>query len=244
MVKISVTIISFNEEHNIAACLESVQWADEIIVVDSFSTDNTVAVAKKYTDKVYQSEWQGYVEQNNVALNYANHEWVLRLDADERVTPELVSEIQKVLGNSSPLSGYRIPRKIFFMGRFLKRPECHHLRLFKRKDARWVGGKVHERVALKGKIGHLTHPILHYSHQNLAKTIDKLNSYTDLAKDGENRFPLLLHLTVGGIFTFLQEYFLYYRFLDGMPGLIYSQEKSFYVFTKYAKRWENAQLGK
>lgn len=241
MDKLSVTVITFNEEHNIEACLQSVQWADEIIVVDSFSTDKTVSLAKKYTDKVFQCEWKGYVEQNNLALKFTTQKWVLRIDADERVTPELASEIKKVLRIPGELNGYRIPRKIFFLGRFLKRPEHHQIRLFKMNGALWKGGKVNERLEVKGKTGRLTYPILHYSHQNLSKTIDKLNIYTSLDNEGTHRFSILFHLAFDWIFTFFKEYLFYYRFLDGIPGLIFSQEKCFYVFTKYAKRWEKLQ---
>lgn len=238
MNKLSVTIITFNEENNIAACLESVKWADEIVVVDSFSKDRTVEIAKKYTEKVYQYPWEGYVQQNNIALGKATLPWVLRLDADERVTPKLAEEIKKVLNSNGDYSGFRVPRKISFMGRFLKRPERHHLRLFKKEKTRWVGGKVHEHAEVEGKIGRLSQSILHYSHQNISKSIEKLNVYSSLHVDGKNRFPLFFHLALGWVFTFCQEYFFYYRFLDGMPGLIYSQQKSFYVSTKYAKRWE------
>lgn len=240
MSKLSVTIITYNEEKNLQGCLESVKWADEIVVVDALSSDRTLEIAKKYTDKVFKNEWKGFVEQSNFALEQASHEWVLRLDADERVPPSLAEEIQGILNGSLTPKAYRIPRKIFFMGRLLKRPEGHFLRLFKRGSGVWEGGKVHEGLKINGKIGSLKNPFYHHPPGGMSKAIEKLNSYTTLDEGGSNRFPLKLHLYLGGLFAFLWEYFFFYRFLDGVPGLIYSKQISFYHFTKYAKRWERS----
>jgi len=236
--KLSVTIITYNEEKNLQGCLESVKWADEIVVVDALSSDRTLEIAKKYTDNVFENEWKGFVEQSNFALEKASHEWVLRLDADERVPPPLAAEIQNTLNDSFTYTAYRIPRKIFFMGRLLKRPEGHFLRLFKKGSGVWEGGKVHENLKVTGKIASLKNPFYHHPPGGLSKAIEKINYYTTLDENGPSRFPLKLHLYLGGLFAFLREYFFYYRFLDGVPGLIYSKKRSFYHFAKYAKRWE------
>ncbi len=238
MNKLSVTLITHNEERNIRDCLESVKWADEIIVVDAFSTDHTVAIAREYTDRVRTQAWSGYASQNNSAINDATHEWILRVDADERVDPDLAMEIRQVLSAPDTCSGYRIPRKIFFLGRFLRRPERHHVRLFRKDKARWVGEEIHEVLVVSGTIGRLKKPMHHLYARELAPHIDKLNRYTTLHRNGKNRLPSVIQLLVGGLYTFCLEYFVYYRFLDGIPGLIYSRMRSFYSFTKYAKRWE------
>lgn len=240
MDKLSINIITKNEENNIKECLESVKWADEIIVVDSFSTDKTVEIAKHYTDKVYQHEWPGYVEQDNRCLEYSNNDWILRLDADERVSPQLVQEIKKVLENSNGYSAFRIPRKNYFMGRFLKRPERHLIRLFKRDGSHWAGPRIHEHIVVKGETSKLTHPLIHFFTPDLNVWIDKLNRYTELSVVKQNRYWALFEMIFGAPYTFIREYFFYYRILDGIPGFIYSKIRSFYSFTKYAKRWEKA----
>lgn len=237
MHKISVTVITHNEERNIRACLESVRWADEIVVVDANSTDQTCAIAREYTDRVYQQEWLGYASQNNRAIALATHEWIFRLDADERADPDLARETRSVVTAPADYSGFRVPRKIFFLGRFLTRPERHHVRLFNKGKARWVGDAIHEVLVVDGKIGHLQTPIHHMYVRELAPFVDKLNRYTTLHEHGGNRMPPVVLLVLGAPYTFLLEYFLRYRFLDGMPGFIYSMMRGFYTFTKYAKRW-------
>ncbi len=237
MNKLSVTVITYNEERNIRDCLESVKWADEIIVVDSFSTDRTVDIAREYTDRVYQQKWLGYASQNNRAIAHATHEWILRVDADERVDPDLAGEIRQSLSAPGSCHGYRIPRKIFFLGRFLRRPERHHVRLFRKDRARWVGEEIHEVLVVDREIGRLRRPIYHLYVREIDPFIDKLNRYTTLHRSGKNRLPPVVQLMLGGMYAFILEYFVYYRLLDGIPGLIYSRMRSFYTFTKYAKRW-------
>jgi len=237
MNKVSVTVITHNEERNIRDCFESVKWADEIIVVDAFSTDRTVAIAREYTDRVYQQDWSGYASQNNRAIAHATHEWILRVDADERVDPDLAREIRQVLSAPGSCNGYRIPRKIFFLGRFLTRPERHHVRLFRKDKAHWVGEEIHEVLVVDGKTGRLRKPIHHLYVREIDPFIDKLNTYTTLHRSGKNRLPSVVQLMLGGMYTFVLEYVVHYRFLDGIRGLIYSRMRSFYTFTKYAKRW-------
>jgi glycosyltransferase involved in cell wall biosynthesis len=237
MNKLSVTVITYNEERNIRDCLESVKWADEIIVVDAFSTDRTAAIAREYTDRVYEQTWEGYASQNNRAIAHATHDWILRVDADERVDAALAGEIRRVLSKADLCSGYRIPRKIFFLDRFLRRPERHHVRLFRKDKAQWVGEEIHEVLVVDGRVGRLRNPIYHLYVREIDPFIDKLNRYTTLHQRGANRSPPTVQLFLSGTYTFVREYFLYYRILDGIPGLIYSRMRSFYSFTKYAKRW-------
>ena len=239
MNRVSATVIVHNEERHIRDCLESLKWADEIIVLDAFSTDKTVAIAREYTDRVHQQSWLGYASQNNMAISHATHEWILRVDADERVDPELAAEIREVLSAPGRYSGYRVPRKIFFLGRFLSRPERHHVRLFRRDKARWEGEEIHEVLVVGGPVGRLRRPLSHLFVEDLDAYLDKLNRYTTRHRGGNSRLAPVLAMLLGGVYTFVREYFIYYRFLDGIPGFIYSRMRSFYTFAKYAKRWES-----
>ena len=166
MNKICGLVICKNEEKNIEACLKSILWCDEIVVADSFSSDNTLNIAKRYTDKIYQNEWKGFAAQRKFALSKAGSEWILSLDADERCTPELESEIRSVLSaDNVSEEGFEIPRKSFFLGKWIKHcgwyPD-HQLRLF-RKDSGYVKERlVHEGYEVNGKIGKLRNDILHF----------------------------------------------------------------------------------
>ncbi len=164
MPKLSVTIITKNEAANIGAALESVAWADELIVVDSGSTDETVGIARRYTDRVSSREWEGYGAQKNHAAGLAEHDWILSLDADERVSPELAVEIRERLAREPPHPGYRIPRVTSYLGRWIRSTDWYpdyQLRLYDRRAARWNARSVHESVSTDGTVGRLRNELHH-----------------------------------------------------------------------------------
>jgi glycosyltransferase involved in cell wall biosynthesis len=243
--KITVTIITFNEEQNISECLRCVDWADEIIVVDSFSTDKTVEIAKKFTDKVIQVEWKGYSAAKNYALQLAQNNWVLSLDADERVTPELAKEIHSILESAGDsFDGYEVARRAYFLGKWIR--HCgwypgYTLRLFKKSAGSFSNSLVHERLNFKGKTGKLKNDLLHYTDRNIFQYFEKFNRYTALAVDdmaGKGKKFKVIDLIFRPLFTFLKMYFLRGGWLEGIHGLILSVFSAAYVFIKYAKLWE------
>jgi glycosyltransferase involved in cell wall biosynthesis len=243
MAKLSVVVICFNEEAILGECLSAVQWADEIVVLDSFSTDGTLAIARSYTTQVFQSEWQGYARQKSLALTYASHPWVLSLDADEVVSPELAREIQSLLAREPDLAGYRVPRMAFYLGRFLR--HCWYpdlkIRLFQRGRGRWSEHEVHESVLLDGPAGRLEHPLFHYSFPSLQDHLQTVQQYTTLGAESlvrSGRSFSLARLLGSPLFMFLQHYVGKRGFLDGIPGLIASVLSAFHEFVKYAKLYE------
>jgi len=241
-ISLSVCIICCNEARNIRRCLESVNWAGEIIVVDSLSSDDTIEIARKYTDSVFQRTWTGYADQKNHALSKAHGEWVLSLDADEAVTPPLKEEILGEITRPETKEGYRIPRRSFYQGRWI----CHsgyypdrQLRLFKRKKARWIGGRVHERVEITGEVGELRNDILHYPYKGVIsgqlQTVDNFSGLMaeDLHEKGKRFRPILL--LSRPFFKFLEVYLLKRGFLDGVPGLIIAATSAYALFVRYVK---------
>ena len=185
MPKVSVTIITLNEAAHIEAAIQSVAWADEIIVVDSGSSDATVSLARAKGARVSERAWTGWIDQKNHAAQLAAHDWILSLDADERVTPELAAEIRKALHRRNRAHrGYRIPRVAFHLGRWIRTTDFYpdyQTRLYDRRAARWRGRYVHESVLVDGGAGTLTHELQHYSFANLADHLDRLNRYSTLA---------------------------------------------------------------
>ncbi|OIP39279.1 hypothetical protein AUJ95_05745 [Candidatus Desantisbacteria bacterium CG2_30_40_21] len=240
---ISVIIITHNEEKNILACLSSVKWADEIVVVDAFSTDNTKKLAEEFGAKVFQVKWQGYGKQKNYALSLANGDWILSLDADERITPELAEEIQTVMPHSQ-MDGYQISRKAYFLGKWIRHSGWYPdycLRLFRKDKARFVEKPVHEFVELDGKMDQLKGVLLHYTDTCLEHYLHKLCCYTTLAADelaAKNKKASLGDIIIRPSFIFVKMYVLKKGWMDGMHGFILAVLSSFYVFVKYAKLWE------
>lgn len=243
MTGLTVTVITRNEAVNIAAALESVSWADEIVVVDSESTDDTVAIARRYTDKVIVRPWPGYVAQKNFAAGEARHDWILSLDADERISAPLAAEIRGLAGSAEP-AGYRVPRVTFHLGRWLRSTDWypdHQLRLYDRRRARWAGRLVHESVRADGPVGILTGEILHYAYRDVAHHLQTMDRYTTLAarqmhEDG--RRAGWGHIALHPLFAFIRNYVLRGGFRDGTPGLIVSAMNAYYVHLKFAKLWE------
>ncbi|MEW6321345.1 MAG: glycosyltransferase family 2 protein [Acidobacteriota bacterium] len=245
MPPLTVTVITHNEAAHIEAALASVAWADEIVVVDSGSTDDTVALARKHTDRVIVRDWPGYVAQKNFAAGEARHDWILSLDADERVSEPLRDEILELMRSDAVLAaGYRIPRVTFHLGRWLRSTDWypdHQLRLYDRRRARWAGRYVHESVAADGPVGELRHELLHYAYRDIAHHLQTMDRYTTLAarqmhEDG--RRAGWLDVLVRPRLAFFRNYVLRGGFRDGMPGLIVSSMNAHYVALKFAKLWE------
>ncbi len=245
MTRLSVVTIALNEERNIVQCLESVRWADELIVVDSGSSDRTVELAKGFPARVMQLPWRGYGATKNDALQHATGDWILWLDADERVTPELAAEIRtKVQENDGTYAGYTVARRAYFLGKWIRHCGWYPsrvTRLFRRSSGKFTENKVHEQLLLEGPTGHLHNDLLHYTDPNLYHYCEKFNRYTSLAAEdmhaaGE-RFSLY-DVLVRPPFMFFKMFVLRRGFLDGMHGFILSAVSMTYVFVKYAKLWE------
>ncbi len=244
MPKLSVTVITRNEAADIGDALTSVAWADEIIVVDSMSTDDTVAIARQHTDRVIVREWPGYVAQKNCAASLASHDWILPLDADERVTPELADEIKSTLAAEPPHSAYLVPRVTWHLGRWIRTTDWypdHQFRLYDRRAAEWTGGYVHESMSVRGSIGRLRGELQHFAYRDIAdhlETIDRYTTYAARQMQENGRRAGFADLAVHPPLAFLRNYALRGGIADGVPGLIISAMNAYYVFLKFAKLWE------
>ncbi len=238
---ISLVVITYNEEELIGQCLKSADFCDEKIVVDSFSTDRTVEIALASGAKVFKKKFEGYVKQKQFALEQASCEWVLSLDADEQVTYALKREILEVLGQNPQVSGYLIRRVLYHLGGYFSRgryPDWH-LRLFRRDSAHIAGCEPHAKVIVSGPTARLKSPILHFSYKDIADHVDTINRLTSSAAgqgevDAFEGFRMVLHPA----WRFFNFYLLRGGFLDGWRGLYGAMAASFYVFVKYAKRYE------
>ena len=214
MPKLSVTIITLNEAAHIEAAIASVAWADEIIVVDSGSSDDTVRLAQRAGARVESRAWTGWVDQKNFASTLATNDWILSLDADERVTPALAAEVRALLAGTPAHVGYRVPRVAFHLGRWIRTTDFYpdyQTRLYDRRAGRWRGQYVHESVSCDGPVARLTHELEHYSFDGLADQIDRLNRYSTLAARQmyENgRRTSALGLMVHPVAAFLRNYVL------------------------------------
>jgi glycosyltransferase involved in cell wall biosynthesis len=246
--KLTVTVITRNEAANIAAALESVRWADEVIVVDSESTDETVEIARRYTSQVIVRPWPGYIQQKNFAASQASHDWILSLDADERVSPALADEIRRTIGQPSPVTGYRIPRVTFHLGRWIRSTDWYpdfQLRLYDRRRAQWAGKYVHESVRAEGPVGRLRGELQHYAYRDIAHHLQTMDRYTTLAArqmHEEGRRANWVDILITPRLTFFRNYILRGGFRDGVAGLIVSALNSYYVGLKFAKLWELSSL--
>jgi glycosyltransferase involved in cell wall biosynthesis len=241
MAGLSVIIITKNEALNIRECLKSVKWADEIIVVDSGSTDDTVAICREFTPHVYTRDWPGFGIQKNRALGYASKDWVLSLDADERVAPELRAEIESTLRDGHE-PGYEIPRLSSFCGRYMHHSGWHPdyvTRLFLRSKGQFSNDLVHERIIIDGAVGRLKHSILHESFRDLDQLLAKMNHYSSagavmLGKKG--RDATLTQAIYHGLWAFIRSYFIRAGFLDGREGFMLAVSTAEGTYYRYAKR--------
>lgn len=244
--KLSIVIITYNEEENIKECLESVQWVEEIVIVDGFSLDRTVEICKEYTGKIYQRE---NVRNLNINKSYgfekASGDWILYLDADERVSPELAQEIREILSREDKFVAYKMPRKNYYFGRWLKYggnyPD-YQLRLFKRGKAHFECRHVHEKLQVEGKVGYLQYPLLHFTYPTISHYLKKFDFYTSLEAEyifkNNKRCCILPKVTVKPMVRFIRRYFLKFGFLDGLPGLLACIFDALSIIVSYGKYWE------
>jgi len=246
--KLTVTVITRNEAANIEAALASVRWADEILVVDSESTDDTAAIARRYATRVDVRPWPGYSAQKNYAAALAANDWILSLDADERVTPALAAEIQSLLQSEPPYRGYRVPRVSHYLGRWIRGTDWYpdyQLRLYDRRAGEWNGRRVHESVALKGEPGRLTNDLEHHPYRDISDHLATIDRYTTLAAEqmrAEGRIPSLAGVALHPPFAFLRNYILRGGFKAGGAGFTVSMLNSYYVFLKLAKARERGSM--
>ena len=244
MARVSVIVITRDEARNVGAALESVRWADDIVVVDSGSTDDTVAVARRHTDRVVTHSWAGYGAQKNYAAGLAAHDWVFSLDADERVTPALGQEIRALLAAGPARQAYRIPRVTHYLGRWIRSTDWYpdgQLRLYDRRAGRWNDRRVHESVTVDGVVGRLEGEIEHRPYRDVSHHLRTIDRYSTLAADqmlAEGRRVRGLELAAHPPLAFFRNYVARRGLRDGTPGLVVSILNSYYVFLKYAKRWE------
>jgi glycosyltransferase involved in cell wall biosynthesis len=244
--KLTVTVITRNEAANVEAALESVAWADEIVVIDAESTDRTAAIAGRLGARVEVRPWPGYSAQKNYAASIAAHDWILSLDADERVPPALAAEIQSLLRSDPPRRGYRVPRISHYLGRWIRGTDWYpdyQLRLYDRRAGRWNARRVHESVALDGEPGRLTNDLHHYPYRDISHHLETIDRYTTLAAQqmrADGRVPSIAGVALHPPFAFLRNYVLRGGFRNGSAGFIVSALNSYYVFLKLAKARERA----
>ena len=240
---LSVAIITLNAATQLEACLRSARFADEIVVVDSGSTDGTRELAERHGARVIDQDWLGFGPQKQFAVDAAAHDWVLCLDADERVTPELQAAIEKALVAPST-AAYRFARCNRFLGRYLRHGEGYpdwSLRLFDRRQARWSDDAVHEKIVTDTSVGTLRGDLLHDSAETLAAYLAKQNRYTTLAAEmalTAGKRTGFARIALSPLVRFIKFYFIRQGFRDGLPGLIHIAIGCFNSFMKYSKMLE------
>ena len=248
MAKLTVTVITRDEAAHIEAALDSVAWADEVVVVDSGSTDGTADLARRHGARVEVRGWPGYSAQKNYAASIASHDWILSLDADERVSPELAAEIKGLLAAEPAARGYRVPRVSFYLGRWIRGTDWYpdyQLRLYDRRAAEWNGRRVHESVALKGAPGELKQDLQHFPYRDISHHLQTIDRYTTLAAGqmrADGRTVSLAGLIFHPPFAFLRNYILRGGFLLGGVGFVVSALNSYYVFLKLAKAFVETRM--
>jgi len=246
-VGISAVLIVLNEEDKIEKCLSSLGWADKIVIVDGFSTDNTVQTCEKYTKNIFQNKFDDFSSQKNFALSKAGNEWVLFLDADEKVPEELKQEILETIKKSA-YSGYFIPRNNYIFGRLMKyggHQNDTQMRLFKKDKARFEN-PVHEVVEIEGTIGILKNHIEHYSSKNISSYMARFNRYTDFEAEmlykRKAKFRAR-YILLKPVAKFIYQYFWKRGYRDGIEGFIYYVFSAVYIGVKYIKYWEKTLNG-
>lgn len=244
MPKLTVTVITRNESANIDAALDSVAWADEIVVVDAESTDDTAAIARRHAAHVEVRPWPGFSAQKNYAASLASHDWIFSLDADERVPPPLAAEIRALLASAPAARGYRVPRISYYLGRWIRGTDWYpdyQLRLYDRRVGEWNGRRVHESVRLEGEPGLLKNDLQHYPYRDISHHLATIDRYTTLAAEqmqADGRRPSLAGVAVHPPFAFFRNYVLRAGFREGGVGFLVSVLNSYYVFLKLAKAWQ------
>lgn len=239
--KISATIITYNEERNIARAIESLRCCDEIVVVDSGSNDRTVELAAKLGARVIDTVWRGYADQKNFASEQAAHDWILSIDADEALSEALEAEIWQLKKNGPSHDAYTMPRLAQYLGRWIFHSGWYpdrKVRLFDRRRAQWVGKYVHESVKVRGRVGHLSANLLHFTCDSLSEHLRTMDRYTTLAAQqliAEKRPVRWRNLLLDPPWTFFKSYVIDRGFLDGTEGLAIAHMAALYNFLKYAK---------
>ncbi len=244
--RVSAIVITFNEESNLDACLSSLHWADELLVIDAQSTDRTVEIARGYTTHVYVRQWPGYGPQKNFGIDRASGDWVLIVDADERVTDALREEISRVLAmpEATTPAGFEIPRRNFFYGRWIRGGGIYpdyQLRLFRRTAGRYDDTPLHERLQVFGPISRLHEPLDHLSMPTVRHHIRKMIWYTTLGavdKLEKGTGVSATALAVNHLGTILKTYLLRRGYRDGVHGLVVALFAGMHTFVKYSKAWE------
>ena len=238
----SVVIITLNEEKRLEPALKSLEGiASEIIVVDAYSNDETVKLAKRYTDKVFQRKWANYSDQKNFGNSKASYPWILSLDADERISPELRQEIISLKEGEPRHSAFSMPRKVFYLGRWIRHSGWYpdrKTRLFRKDKARWEGEYVHEKLVVEGKTDKLQGSIHHFTYRNIKDHLDRINSFSGLGAQklyAQKKRCRWYHLAFHPFFRFMKSYFLKGGFLDGFAGLVIAVLNGYSIFTRYAK---------
>ena len=243
--KISACVTAGNEEDKIAACLASLAWCDEVVVVDSFSQDKTFEISKQYTPNVTQHAWEGYIAQKNFIRTLAHHPWILFVDADEVVSDALRTEIENEFTRGpGETAGYRFPRMVFYLGKWIRHGEWYpdiKLRLFRKDRGHSAGQEPHDRVVVEGAVQTLRAPLYHFTYDNLADHINTINRFSSISagekfsRGGKFRWSDLI---VRPPFRFFKSYFFKLGLLDGRQGFIIALMSAFGVFVKYAKLME------
>ena len=248
---ISAFVICQDEERNIRRCLESLKWCDEIIVIDSGSTDETLSICREYTQKVIKRPWSGHIDQKAFGLDQCSSEWVLNIDADEEVSAELCSEILNVLAEDTHtppvINGYYLQRVVFYLNRWWRKGGWHperRMRFMRRKFASWGGEDPHEKASVTGKTSRLRGELYHYTYSDMSDHVRSLNTFSSISahsmfERGER--SSFMKVMFNPLARFLKFYFLRRGYREGFAGFLVANLESYYVFLKYAKLWE---LGK
>lgn len=248
--RISACIICGNEIRNIGRCLESVRWADEIVVVDSFSTDGTFEEASKYTDKVIRQKWLGYIGQKKFASEQTTCPWILFVDADEEVSQGLREEIEKTFSKAIPagVNGYNCPRLVHYLGRWIRHGDWYpdmKLRLFRKAFGKCGGEEPHDRIIVEGQVRNFAQPLNHYTYDSISDQLRQIDRFSSISAETQATRKAPSYFTICGhaIFRFFRCYFWKRGFLDGIPGIIIAVNVAFGTFSKYAKLWERKKVG-
>jgi len=247
--KISATIVTLNEERNIARAIESLTCVDEVLVVDSGSTDKTREIAERLGARVVEEPWRGYTGQKNYAAGCAAYDWIFSIDADESVTPDLSAEILAVKNDGPRFEGYSFPRLAFYLGRWIRHSDWYpdrKLRLYDRRKAEFAGDFVHESVRVNGSTGELRGDLLHFTCSSLSEHLRTLDRYTTLAAKevaARSKPVPLPKLAFDPAWTFIRTYILQRGFLDGPQGLAIAWMATLYTFLKYAKARQDLATG-
>jgi glycosyltransferase involved in cell wall biosynthesis len=242
---VSVYVLTTNNRRTVEQCLKSLSWAEELVIVDSFSQDGTYEICKPYTHKLFQRKWTGHRDQYQYAADLTTRDWIMFVDADEEIPPELAEEIRTELkGKAKDLDGYFVYRRTYYLGRWIRYGGWYpdgEIRLYRREKGRWEGG-LHAKLVVDGKVGILKNQYFHYTYLDISDQIQTIDRYSKTAaKDMVNNSKpfRLVNLLFSPPFRFFKDYILKLGFLDGIPGLIIAVSTAYYVFIKHAKLWEH-----